>query len=428
MTAPLKINVFLWGSNIGQLTWDDFGRVATFQFSDEYFRQPYNLLPTKPVKTLAPVLGNIADKYHGLPPFLADSLPDNWGSTVFDKWAGENGIDPKECNPLLKLAYIGRGGIGALEFIPEIEDDGSDVKSISTLESLANRIYIERAEARIGEEEREDFNAFARLGSPPGGAHPKALIAICDADDTIISGQTSHIPGYTQYILKFKEDYTVPSSELEYVYYLMACRAGITMMPCSLYRIRGNAHFLTERFDRAGGRKILTQTMAALAPGASDYENLFFLCRSLRLTEKERTELFRRMCFNIVAGNTDDHSKNFSFLMFPDGHWELAPAYDITFTANIWKDTEADTHSIGVSQRRCYFTADYLLKFADDFDIENAGTALCEVCSAVSEFRSLARENGLPESWTERISKALDSVFPEREALSKASLVIPGRI
>lgn len=419
MTAPLKINVLLWGTNIGQLTWDEYGRVATFQFSEDYFRQPYNLLPTKPVKTLAPVLGNIGDKYHGLPPFLADSLPDNWGGTVFDRWAKENGVDPKECNPLLKLAYIGRRGIGALEFIPEIEHQGQDVRSLSSLESLANRIYTERTEARISEEERDDFNAFARLGSPPGGAHPKTLIAISDANDTIVSGQTDPAPGYTQYILKYKEDYSVPSSELEYVYYLMACRAGITMMPCRLYWIRGNAHFLTERFDRAGGQKILSQTMAALAPGASDYENLFFLCRSLHLTEKERTELFRRMCFNIVAGNTDDHNKNFSFLMYTDGHWELAPAYDVTFTANIWKDADADTHSIGVSQRRCYFTADYLLKFAEDFKIDNAEKVLHEVCSAVSDFPSLARENGLPDLWVDRISCALDSIFPDRTTISK---------
>ena len=419
MTAPLKINVHLWGTNIGQLTWEEYGRVATFQFSEDYFKQPYNLLPTKPVKTLAPVLGNISDKYHGLPPFLADSLPDNWGSTVFDKWAKENSIDPKECNPLLKLAYIGRRGIGALEFFPEIEDDGRQVRSLSTLESLANRIYTERMEARLGEEEKEEFNAFARLGSPPGGAHPKTLIALSDENETIISGQTDPLPGYTQYILKFKEDYSVPSSELEYIYYLMARKAGINMMPCRLYWIRGNVHFLTERFDRRGGQKILSQTMAALAPGASDYENLFFLCRSLHLSEEERAELFRRMCFNIVAGNTDDHNKNFSFLMFPDGHWELAPAYDIMFTANIWKDADADTHSIGVSQRRCYFTADYLLKFAEDFEIENPEAILRDVCLAVSEFSTLARENALPESWIERISEALDSVFPDRNKCSR---------
>lgn len=419
MTAPLKINVHLWGTNIGQLTWDEYGRVATFQFSENYFSQPYNLLPTKSVKTLAPVPGNVADKYHGLPPFLADSLPDNWGSVVFDKWAQENGIEPKECNPLLKLAYIGRRGIGALEFSPEIEDNGRDVKSLSTLESLANRIYTERTEARLSQEEKEEFNAFAKLGSPPGGAHPKTLIALSDANDTIISGQTDPVQGYTQYILKFKEDYSVPSSELEYVYYLMARRAGITMMPCRLYWIRGNAHFLTERFDRAGGRKILSQTMAALAPGASDYENLFFLCRSLHLTEEERKELYRRMCFNIVAGNTDDHNKNFSFLMYPDGHWSLAPAYDITFTANIWKDSEADIHSIGISQRRCYFTADYLLQFAEDFGIKDSETILRGVCSAVSEFPAIARENGLTDAWTDKISMALNTVFPDRKKFEK---------
>lgn len=414
MKAPLKVNVRLWGTNIGQLTWDEFDRVATFQFSEEYFGVPYNLQPTKPVKTIAPLTGEVGDKFHGLPSFLADSLPDSWGSVVFDKWAKENNIDPRECNPLLKLTYIGRRGIGALEFSPEIEDDGRDVRSLATLESLANKIFTERTEARLSREEMEEFNAFTKLGSPPGGAHPKTLIALSDTNDTIASGQTDPLPGYTQYILKFKEDYKVPSSELEYIYYLMASKAGITMMPSRLYWIRGNAHFLTERFDRRGGEKLLSQTMAALAPHATDYENLFYLCRSLHLSESERAELFRRMCFNIVAGNTDDHNKNFSFLLHPDGHWELAPAYDLTFTANVWEDPESDTHSLGVSGRRCYFTAEYLLQFADDFGIENPEMILREVCAAVSEFRSLARENGMPDLWISKIGDAMDAIFPER--------------
>ena len=414
MISPLKINVRLWGTNIGQLVWEEYGRVATFQFSEDYFEMPYNILPTKPVKTLAPILGNIGEKYHGLPPFIADSLPDSWGSAVFEKWARENALDPKDCNPLFKLAYIGRRGIGALEFIPDIEGNGSDVRNPATLETLANRIYNDRAAATIGPEEKEDFKAFAKLGSPPGGAHPKILIALNDANDTIISGQTDPIEGYTQYILKFKEDYGVPSSELEYVYYQMARKAGIRMMPCRLYWIGGNSHFLTQRFDRADGKKILSQTMAALVPGATDYENLFFLCRTLHLTESERMELFRRMCFNIVAGNTDDHNKNFSFLMYPDGHWELSPAYDLTFTANVWNNDDADTHSLGVSGRRCYFTADYLIKFGEDFEIENPTAILKNVCSAVSEFSYLAKKTGLTQTWTEKIAEALDTIFPDR--------------
>lgn len=417
MKAPLKVNVHLWGTNIGQLAWDEYGRVATFQFSGAYYTMPYNLIPTKPVKTLAPLDGHIGDKYHGLPPFIADSLPDNWGSVVFDEWARENNLDPRACNPLMQISYIGRRGIGALEFTPEIEDDGMDVRSLATLESLAGKIYKDRSKATLSQEEKEDFKAFAKLGTPPGGAHPKTLIAISDTNDTIISGQTDTVEGYTQYILKFKEDYDVPSSELEYIYYLMSLKAGIKMMPSRLYWIRGNVHFLTQRYDRVGKQKIHSQTLAALAPGAMDYENLFFLCRILHLTEEERVELFRRMCFNIIAGNTDDHNKNFSFLMYPDGHWELAPAYDVTLTANIWEDTEADTHSLGVSGRRCYFTVDYLLKFAEDFEIENPEKILQEVCTAVSEFPSIAADNGLPETWIEKISKALDEVFPDRKTI-----------
>ena len=354
-------------------------------------------------------LGIIGDKYYGLPPFISDSLPDHWGSLVFDKWAKENGIQPKDCNPLLKLAYIGKRGLGALEYFPDIDTERGGIMDLEGLEAMAQEIYKMRSEVVIKETEKATFESFARLGSPPGGAHSKMLIAINDKDSSIVSGQIDPKEGYTQYILKFKEDYDTPSSEIEYAYYQMAIEAGIRMMPSKLIEINGRKHFLTQRFDRRGEKKLFTQTMAALIPNATDYQNLFFLCRTLGLDESARIELFRRMCFNVVAGNTDDHNKNFSFIMDEDGHWELAPAYDITFTADIWNKSDNDVHSLGISSKRCYFTKEDLVSFGEDFDIRNPNQIFEEVMTAVLNFGNISRSCGIPQDWIDRISAVLFS-------------------
>lgn len=418
MKDILKVKVMLWGEEIGALTWDDVRQVSTFQFTERYHQLPYNIQPTKPAKPMIPFYGVHGEKYHGLPPFIADSLPDNWGSIIFEKWAAEHGIPSRECNPLLKLSYIGKRGIGALEFMPEVEPSSAQFDSLSSLEALSQRTYRSRSELVIDDGQRRDFEALSRLGSPPGGAHSKILVAVSDDDSSIISGQVDPREGFTQYILKFKEDYDVPSCEIEYVYYLMAKNAGIAMMPSRLFEINGQKHFLTQRFDRQGSGKLLSQTMAALVPGATDYQNLFFLCETLDLTGDERVELYRRMCFNVVAGVTDDHNKNFSFLMFPDGHWELAPAYDLTFTGNTLLSPANGVHSLGIYTRRSGFTAEDLIRFGDDFDIPNPETVLHEVCRAVSEFPALAKSQGIPQKWSEFISGSLDRLFPERAALA----------
>ena len=153
--------------------------------------------------------------------------------------------------------------------------------------------------------------------------------------------------------------------------------------------------------------------MAALIPNATDYENLFFLCSTLKLTDKEKSELFRRMCFNIASGNTDDHNKNFSFIMYPDGHWELAPAYDVTFTSNTWQNPNNGVHSLGVSGKRRFFSKEDLLRFGDDFEIAGYKQILDEVCNAVAQFPKIAERCEVPSDWINNISNILYSIFSE---------------
>lgn len=414
MRIPIKIDVFLWGDHIGQLFWDAEKNISVFQFTSVYFTKPYNLIPTQRVKSLGAMYGNPENKYQGLPPFIADSLPDSWGNILFDQWASNQGISPSKVNPLLKLAFIGNRAVGALEFRPVLEETEDKTYDIASLVDIANRLYKERYEAVINENEKIQAQDLVNLGSPPGGAHPKALIAISSTTGEVRSGQIPLSDDFSYYIIKFKEETPFPSSEMEMVYYEMAQMAQIKMMPCRLYTIGNKSHFITERFDRVNGEKVHTQTMAALMPSGKDYNDLFILSRRLDLDVVQMNELFRRMCFNIVAGNTDDHNKNFSFMMDQNGKWSLSPAYDIMFTANTWSRSDADVHEMSMSGKRCFFTEKDLLQMGRTFGIKNPNKELETVYKAVSEFEALCNKYNIDTIWSSKVSDVLSNIYPDR--------------
>ena len=194
----------------------------------------------------------------------------------------------------------------------------------------------------------------------------------------------------------------------------MATQAGIDMMPCRLFETDGINHFLTKRFDRkSGGEKILSQTLAAVSPNARDYMNLFWLSGKMQLPYAQKEQLFRRMVFNHVAGVTDDHNKNFSFLMDRDGSWSLSPAYDVMFTANVWADPSSIAHALSLGGKNAHVTMEDFLAFAEDFDIVNPEQIIDEVCLAVSRFMPLCEENGISMEWPSRIWEVIRSLFPE---------------
>ena len=201
---------------------------------------------------------------------------------------------------------------------------------MKSLADLAERIYTEREQARIMPDENITMQSLLTVGTSAGGRQPKAIIAINRKTGEIRSGQISGLKNYDYCLLKFGNT-QYSSAELEMTYYELVTIAGIRMMPSSLYAVDGNNHFITKRFDRDGERKIYTQTLAAINPDADSYEQLIAVCRKLHLPESDCQEVFRRMVFNILANNTDDHNKNFSFIMNEDGSWRLSPAYDITY-------------------------------------------------------------------------------------------------
>ena len=410
---PLSVNVMLWGTNIGKLLWSQADHCAVFQFSDAYLSMPYDMCPLTHRKSALmgrSFLGNRQPLYQGLPEFLADALPDKWGSALFDQWLTDNSVPIIESLPLMKLSYIGKRAMGALEFVPEFQDtETEDTVDISSLADLAAKIYKDRSEAVITQDEALTLKKLIYLGTSAGGARPKAVVAFNPTTNEFRSGQADLPDGFKHYIIKFKEDNISPTTEIEMVYHEMAKEAGITMMPCFLRKVDGLNHFVTERFDRQDGRKSFTQTLAALMPGADDYMKLCWLADSLRLPQEDRDQLFIRMVFNFMAGVSDDHNKNFSFIMDPSGAWRLSPAYDVTFTANVWQDSSAAVHSLGVMGKKSSLTIDDFLSFAEDF-VEKPKQKIARVQDAVATFREKCAKYDIDDDVTNKIEKVLQSL------------------
>jgi len=396
---PGRLSVMLWGQEIGQLCWNPAKRNSYFFFSPEYLSSGLDIAPltasSKDPAARFAVYGNTdSARYHKLPPFIADSLPDDWGNTLFDQWFAERHFHEKDKTPLAKLSFVGSRAMGALEFIPCSEDAFSPDEKliIPKLYDLARKIELDRERAIISPEETLTQKALMAVGTSAGGRFKKAIIAM-DADGNIYSGQTSTRSDRKYYILKFNTP-ELCISEIEKTWYDLATRAGITMMPSRLIEVDGTRHFLTERFDRRAGEKVFTQTLAAVNPEANSYEDLLSTCRRLSIPQVELNELFLRMTFNVLSNNTDDHAKNFSFIMERDGAWHISPAYDLCF---ILKTPAAPErfHEFSVRGKHEDITTEDLLAFATQNDIKNPVKHITAVAEALQDFNSLAAENGV---------------------------------
>lgn len=422
MITNTTVDVRLWDISIGKLRWDNEKDLAVFQFSKEYIDSKYNLCPVRHRRNsdgsvrAIPFYGNPGEKYQGLPEFIADSLPDSWGNTLFDKWMSENNISSVRSNSLLKLSFMGRRAMGALEFYPEVYDENDTEQTplnIVSLRDLAIKVYMDRERAVIQDKEKETMKRLILLGTSAGGKHPKGVVAINKMTGEIRSGQVSPSKDFRYFIIKFKEDLKVPTSEIEMVYHEMAVDAGINMTYCELKEIDGTRHFMTERFDRVDGKKLFTQTMAAIIPDGNDYMHLFFLCETLNLPYEDKENLFRRMVFNHVAGVTDDHNKNFSFIMDESGTWRLSPAYDVMFTANIWENGSASVHALGLAGKRSHVTFKDLVEFGEDYGIKKTEKIVKEVYASVSQFRERCHKYNVDEFWINRIEMTLKEIHPD---------------
>lgn len=406
------IAIRLWGEVLGYLSWDGHRRCSTFAFEEEFLKTGWDVAPLycsiHSPSALSPRRGNADKLYAGLPPFVADSLPDRWGNRVFDAWAKRNGIPSRSLTALDRLSFVGKRGMGALEFEPAQLLTGEELPMpLAELYHLAIAIQEERQEVWMDSHGNVILEDLYRVGTSAGGKRAKAVIAI-NKEGEVRSGQAELPADYVHYILKFNDDKDFPFSEVEYAYYNMACEAGISMMPSRLMQIEGKSHFLTERFDRRNGEKVHVLTLAAMDTEADSYEDLFAVCRKLRLPEGQQRELFRRMVFNVLGCNVDDHSKNFSFLMDKQGVWSLAPAYDMLFTVDLDGPKYLNRHSLSVGIKTDGITINDLCAFAHENDISQPEAVIDEVKSALSKWDRFATDANVPKSWTDRIGEELE--------------------
>ena len=410
MTTKI-LKVMLWGKEVGRLSMDFRRGMPYFEYNRDWVENGLDVSPLnasiKRPQNLRPIFGASEKIYQKLPPFIADSLPDSWGNELFEQWRQQQKIRVGDITPLDKLAFIGKRAMGALEFEPETYRFSSvENLNLNSLIALAKRVYTERENAHVMPEESLDMQSLLAVGTSAGGRQPKAIVAINRETREIRSGQIEGLKNFDYCLLKFgtKERST---AELEMVYYEMATRAGISMMPCWLMAVEGEKHFVTKRFDRDHGRKLHMQTLAALYPEADSYESLLWVCRKMRLSERDSEEIFRRLVFNVLANNTDDHNKNFSFLMDESGRWSLAPAYDMTYIFNVGGYLPETHHCLLVKGKYTDITLHDVLELAADNGIRKADTIIADVVEALRSFRTLAEKNGVQERWISAVETTL---------------------
>ena len=348
--------VRLWGTTIGAVSVELAGEPAVFEYTPEFASSGIEVAPlAMPLSRALYRFTSLGEAFHGLPGLLADSLPDKFGNAVLDAWLAAQGRSPQDINAVERLLYAADRGMGALEFRPALgpRGDASKPLEVAALVELANEVLRERSllQESFGDSTKERaLREILRVGSSAGGARAKAVIAWNPATNEVRSGQVQAPEGFGYWLLKFDgvaanrdRELTDPLGygAIEYAYSQMARAAGIEMSECRLFEENGRRHFMTRRFDRRdNGEKLHMQSLAALAhldfnlAGAHSYEQALLVARRLGLPPESIEELFRRMCFNVVARNHDDHVKNLAFLMDRRGRWSLAPAFDLNYAFN----------------------------------------------------------------------------------------------
>lgn len=410
------VRVMLWGNEVGLLYWSHQQHRAVFEYNKDFLQKGIDIAPLtasiyNPISKKS-ILGDKDKLYQGLPPFIADSLPDFWGNLVFESWAKEQGLSTKQITPVDKLSFIGSRAMGALEFQPaySLQQIDEDIQ-LSSLYNLAKRIFDERSEISVFPEESLTLQSLYTIGTSAGGKHPKAIIAINNNTKEIKSGQIDLPKDFTNYILKFSETDSIPYTEIEYSYYLMAKECGINIMPSKLICIDNKNHFLTERYDRINGERIHTQTLAAMDTVATSYEDLMSCARKLGVSSQDIEQLFIRILFNIWAGNVDDHTKNFSFMLQKNKKWSITPAYDLTFTMSIDGPKYENRHYLSLRGKVSDFNYQDLLQFAVENDIKDATNTMQKVASIISNCRQYLIKAGVPDYWTNQIEKSIKKLI-----------------
>ncbi|PSK99830.1 type II toxin-antitoxin system HipA family toxin [Cecembia rubra] len=418
--------VKLWGQRIGAVVWDESQELAFFEYDRRFASDKLDISPIRMplgnrIYGFPELRGNATFK--GLPGLLADSLPDRYGNELINGWLARHGRPENSLNPVELLCFIGNRGMGGLEFEPSTlpaQEQGQLLELSSLVETTKKLLESrEQFETNTDQAMRDVMLNVLKMGTSAGGARPKAIIAYNEATGMIRSGQTLQEAGFEHWLIKFdgvndtQFGETFGYGRVEMAYYAMAIDAGIEMAESRLIEEEGRAHFMTKRFDRVNGtEKLHMQTFCALQHfdfnnvSSYSYEQLFQTMRQLRLTYAEAEQLFRRMVFNVLARNCDDHTKNFAFLMNQKGKWSLSPAYDICHAYrpdSVW----VSQHCLSINGKRKDFVLEDFLAIAKQNSIRNPQGIIQEVQEVVSNWTSYAGKYKVNSKLAEAIAATL---------------------
>ena len=420
--------VYLWGTRIGIIHQDISKAYATFEYDESFVNSGIEVSPLRmPLgKNLYEFPALAGDPFYGMPGLVADSLPDRFGNAIIEQWLMTLGKSLSDFTAIDRLCYTGKRGMGALEYVPasaDIKDIDENI-NVREMVKFASDILSNRENISLKANDNLTYSQLVQVGSSAGGARAKALIAWNEETNEVRSGQMQLGSGYDYWLMKFdnvskngdhgledKPEYTL----IEYAYYLMAQSCGITMNECRIYNSEGDHHFMTKRFDRENGKKLHMQSLGALAhisyqePGICGYELAAMYMKEIGLSYKEIEQFYRRMVFNCLAVNQDDHVKNISFIMDRTGKWMLSPAYDITFSynpTNKW----LRAHQMTVNGKTTEIGLADLLEAGAKMGVKErrCKDIISEIGASVSGFASYAEQVGIKEKTFEFINSVLE--------------------
>ncbi|MCA6486703.1 MAG: type II toxin-antitoxin system HipA family toxin [Chitinophagaceae bacterium] len=413
--------VHIWGTTVGAVAWDDSAGLATFEYDSSFKNKNWDLSPLKmPLQAtknifnfpeLKPGFNSPLDTFKGLPGLLADVLPDKYGNQLINRWLAQNGRVPNSMNPVEMLCFIGTRGMGAMEFEPAALKESKRTFSIEidSLVDIAQKMLSNKSSftTNLKKDDEQAISEILKVGTSAGGARPKAVIAYNERTGEVRSGQTIAPKGFEHWLLKLDgvSDVQLGAStgygRVEMAYYNMAIACGIDMMTSRLLEENGRAHFITKRFDREDGDvKHHIQTLCAIqhydynSVSSFSYEQLFQTMRELKLSYPAAEQMFRRMVFNVIARNCDDHTKNFAFRLKKNDQWELAPAYDL---CHAYKPDHqwVSQHSLSINGKRKGISKKDLLVIGKSIRCKQASIIIEEIESIIMDWKRFANEVGV---------------------------------
>jgi serine/threonine-protein kinase HipA len=411
------IKVYCFDTEIGVLGWDENRAISYFQYNPDFLasNKYINLIPNTRIITRVNEVQVFkkfnGETFRGLPPIFADSLPDMFGNIIFKSWLESNNKNFENISVIEQLAYVSDRGMGALEYKPKKVIPQSTTINIEEIVEVLKNVLDIKGKTSAEKLNHESLLNIFKIGTSAGGARPKILISESKSDGSIVSGDINYSKDYEHYLIKLNvEDNLDYNREIiEYSYYLALTHCGINMMDSKIIE---NRHFATKRFDRIGGEKMHVLTASGLTgwdfkdQTKSTYENLFELSLFLKLPHSEIEELFRRMIFNVVFANKDDHLKNHSFIYDKlNDSWNLSPAYDVTYSLNPLVNYKKTSRVLSINNKRTNISLEDVKYIAQKYTVRNYVSIIEEIQSSIQFWRNCAKELNIPSKIIDSISR-----------------------